>query len=474
MDFNNLTQPDTFTSAIGQVQSLGYPFANQCTLADSNGNLICYAAATEWLYNGLHVWTRNHQIMPHGYNLQGHPNYTSLLLPLPGNDSLIYLFHIGRDSINTSLHWLFYSIINKNLNGGYGDVAIRDSILYYGGLSHFKLAANKHANGRDWWVLAYDYDAGKYLRFLLTPNGVSMYGDQQIGSINTCLYYGKIVFSTDGSKLLTTGDYGGCVDVFDFNRCTGILSNFRDIGEHLASIDSLQYAYYNCEFSPNGNLIYVSTDWQVKVIYQWNLNAGDITAIRASKTILYQYADTGLLHNTVYFLHKLAPDGRIYIPISTDYSSPNVNTYFTHHLDVIENPNVPGIGCNYIPQGFDLGSHFVAGDMPNIPHFGLGAVAASICDSLTGVQSLEAQSSKIEVYPNPSAGIFSLRLKDLNDKIISVRVEDVIGRESLTPTLSKGEGVVVSVDIGNHSAGIYFVHASTQNKKIFVVKVVKQ
>ncbi len=114
MDFNNLTQPDTFTSAIGQT-GFGYPGENQCALADSNGNLFCYAAATEWLYSGLQVWDRTHEVMPHGHSLQGHPTQISLLLPQPGNDSLIYLFHLGRDSINTNYCMLFFSTIRNCL-----------------------------------------------------------------------------------------------------------------------------------------------------------------------------------------------------------------------------------------------------------------------------------------------------------------------------------------------------------------------
>src|SRR5437868_13937008 len=102
----------------------------------------------------------------------------------------------------------------------------------------------------------------------------------------------------------------GYVDVFDFDRCTGQLSNYLDIGEHVLTEAT---GYYSAAFSPNGNIIYVSPFYYTKVFYQWNLDAGTITDIRNSKTLLNQYPDTGIVTSNTYFWHNLAPDGKIYI-----------------------------------------------------------------------------------------------------------------------------------------------------------------
>ncbi|MCX6292037.1 MAG: T9SS type A sorting domain-containing protein [Bacteroidetes bacterium] len=467
IDFNDTVNPVTFTSKIGP-SPLGLPGGNQTTIADSIGSLFCYAAATEWSFHALYVWDRNHNVMPNGHNLQGHPNFTSLLLPSPGSDSLITLMHIGIDSVNSNIYHLFFSIVNKTLNNGFGDLIIRDSLIYTGGLSSFKLASVKHANGRDWWVFTYDYTLGAYVYFLLTPYGISLQGTQSIGSPNTCLYYGKLIFSNDGTKLMAVGGYYGCVDVFDFDRCTGLLSNFRDIGEHLADASHLEYKYYNCSFSPNGNIIYVSPNWyDVMVIYQWDLNAASIPA---SKTLLNQYPDTGMHQGTTYFQHKLAPDGKIYIPITSNYGS-WYNTFYTHHLDVIENPDVPGFGCNYVRQAFDLGNHFVTGEMPNIPYYNLGPMPGSACDTVfMSVQTAHSEKEKgVEVFPNPTTGIFNLKLKDGNDKIAEVTVQNVFGKEVLHQKYFSS-----SFNLSNEPAGVYFVHVVTQKKKVLSVKLVKE
>ena len=456
IDFNDTSNITTFTSSIGTNANV-----NQSTIADSNGNLFCYAAGIDYYFNGLYIFDRNHNMMPHGGRLQGHPVFSSLLLPYPGVDSLICLFHFGRDSVNTNYWRLFHSIIDKNLNSGLGDILTRDSVLYYGRLSDFKLASVKHANGRDWWVFIYDRDLG-YVSFLLTPYGILQHGIQQIGSNGGSLFFGKLVFSNDGSKMMAVSTFGN-IDVFDFDRCSGQLSNFRDIGEHLTSE---AYQYFSAAFSPSGNLIYVSPDNLTKNFYQFDLNAPNITT---SKVLLNSYPDTGLTQWNTYNWHNLAPDGKIYIPIVSNYQGPNIDNITTQHLDVIEYPDSVGTACHYIRQAFSLGSHHAAACLPNMPYYGLGAITGSICDSLTGTKILSEMKNGIDVFPNPSSGVFSLRLKEVNDKIISTEVEDILGNRVLFTKYFSS-----TFDLSPYSAGIYVLRVQTQKKKTFAAKVVKQ
>jgi hypothetical protein len=255
-----------------------FPLANNSTISDSLGNLFCYSTALNLGLHATRVYDRNHNVMPNGNNLQGNGIFSSLLLPYPGIDSLIYLFHMGRDQVNTNNFMLFFSLINKNLNGGLGDIIVRDSQLLYGTISWLKLATCKHGNGRDWWLFTKDYNADIYRYFLITPEGITNMGAQNIGS-NDQRGYGKLIFSNDGTKMMNVSD-SGSVSVFDFDRCSGLLSNYRGIGEHSFA---QQYQYFSAAFSPNGNVIYVSTFNLVKVLYQWNLNAGTLTDIQNSK-----------------------------------------------------------------------------------------------------------------------------------------------------------------------------------------------
>ncbi|MCX6290841.1 MAG: T9SS type A sorting domain-containing protein [Bacteroidetes bacterium] len=461
IDFNNTGNPVIFTSSIGVHANV-----NQCTIADSSGNLFCYASALDFTPHSLYIFDRNNNAMPNGSNLKGHPNFTSLLLPHPGIDSLICLLYTCVDPSNSNFYGLYLSRINKNLNSGFGDVVLRDSLIYYGTICGFKLTAVKHANGRDWWIFSYNYSSGYYIYFLLTPNGVFYQGMQNIGSHASDIYYGKLIFSNDGTKMLAVGIYGH-IDVFNFDRCTGLLSNYRDIGEHLSS---LPYQYFSASFSPDGNLIYISPWNLVKEFYQFDLNAPNITT---SKVLLNSYPDTGLTQWNTYNWHNLGPDGKIYIPIVGNYQTPNSNNITTQYLDVIEYPDSVGLACQYTRQAFYLGGHYAAACLPNMPYYGLGAETGSICDSLRiGINELNTEQNGLEVFPNPTSGKFFLKLKDTNDQVINVRVEDVLGKMVFkTTALLK---TITDIDLKTFSPGLYFVHVQTEKKKFLAAKIIKE
>ena len=136
---------------------------------------------------------------------------------------------------------------------------------------------------------------------------------------------------------------------------------------------------------------------------------------------------------------------------------------------MIDYPDSLGAACNYRRQGFYLGGHFAAAYLPNMAYFGLGAVPGSICDSLyIGVNDLSENKNGITIFPNPSSGIFSLQLKDATDKIISVHVENIYGKEILNT-----KNFYSVVDLGQEPAGIYFVKVKTQKKKSFTGKAIK-
>ena len=73
----------------------------------------------------------------------------------------------------------------------------------------------------------------------------------------------------------------------------------------------------------------------------------------------------------------------------------------------------------------------------------------------------------VKLYPNPTAGIFTIELKNGKDKTISVL--DVTGRLILTAT-EKND--LVKVDISSLSHGIYYVRIQSENATD-VIKLVK-
>src|SRR4029077_8875761 len=95
-----------------------------------------------------------------------------------------------------------------------------------------KLAAVKHANGRDWWIITHATDSAIFRVFLLTPDTVFLNSNQSIGTDPYPGYYvfwgGEMISSPSGNKLGLVGE-DGVINMFDFDRCSGTFSNFIDL-----------------------------------------------------------------------------------------------------------------------------------------------------------------------------------------------------------------------------------------------------
>ena len=461
IDFNDSLNPLAFDSQLEMFSSI-----SNASISDANGNLLFYAAGIDFNNFGGKVYNQNFQLMDNGDSLAGHPYAGTgfLIIPFPNDTSLYYLFAIQRHS-PSGAQKLYYSVINMENNGGLGRVISKNIFLNLDTITE-KLTAVKHANGRDWWLLVLKAFPDSFCKFLITPDGISGPYFQPIGSpVHLMSPFGQLIFSNDGNKLLSVGA-NSFIDLFDFDRCTGIISNFRDLSDHVLDI---AHQFYGCSFSPDGTKIYVSPFNLIKSIFQFDLNA---TNIAASKQLIFNYPDTGSMQNIQMGLHQLGPDGRIYIAKGTAYGGINSDTYNTHHMDVILNPDSLGSSCNYQPNYFDLGPGRTIGGLPNMPNYNLGPVTGSICDSLTGINKQAELENGIEVYPNPSGGVFYLRLKNATqtgDKIVSVTVTDLIGSEIL-----QQKSFSSTLDISNKSSGVYFVQVITQKHKSFVAKVIKE
>jgi len=78
--------------------------------------------------------------------------------------------------------------------------------------------------------------------------------------------------------------------------------------------------------------------------------------------------------------------------------------------------------------------------------------------------------SRFSIYPNPTRDILHIRTDEL---IARAELCDLLGNvviRDLTPTLSKGEGVSISVE--NLPAGMYFLKLYTASGEVLVEKVI--
>jgi hypothetical protein len=167
-------------------------------------------------------------------------------------------------------------------------------------------------------------------------------------------------------------------------------------------------------------------------------------------------------------MHLLGPDNKIYIAKGTNYNGTNWDTYFTHHMDVILEPNQLGASCNYSPNYFDLGSGKSMVGLPTMVNYNLGPVIGSSCDSLFNtIDEAKNKIKNIIIYPNPFLDQITIRSDNYTKgKII---LQDGIGKMFIEENFDGFK----SLNTSKLSNGIYFIKV-IMNEYTTINKVVKQ
>ena len=321
------------------------------SISDHNGNLLFYT-------NGIRVWNRNHAQMPNGFGLMGHSSSTqsALIVQDPGNSLLYYVFTVpaqpqdGHYGVGQPVDF-YYNIVDMSLNGGLGDVAIKNMLL----LEHVteKLTAVRHANGHDIWVIVHEYETDGFASFLVNCSGLntlpvmSYAGTVHIKDAVDNNMVGQMKVSADGKKIALAIVEMGIMEIFDFDNATGLVSNPVTLPKILPGNDGMTYGV---EFSPDGTKLYGSLITGFR-LYQYDLMAGSAADIINSRTLVGTSPGSFLFNE--FGALQLGPDGRIYcarLPIS--------------QLGVVNNPNASGTACNYVNNGVWLGSRLSMAGLP--------------------------------------------------------------------------------------------------------------
>ena len=245
-------------------------------------------------------------------------------------------------------------------NDGNGQVIFKNAPVVIDTIHNDGLHAVKHANGRDWWVVAAKKHSNVYFILLFSPLGISVH-QQAIGNVavdgNT---YGELVFSPDGSKLARFNPQDD-LQVFDFDRCTGELSNLV----HVPVIDDADIEYFGgLAWSADGRYLYAA---EVKRLLQFDTWAPDL----AGSMVIVAEAEPPVcfLSGTIGYM-ELGPDGMI-------YSRPLNGQNCMHR---IKHPERGGTACEFEQNYYQL--EYPYANMPHFPNFRLGPLDGSPCDTL--------------------------------------------------------------------------------------------
>ena len=147
---------------------------------------------------------------------------------------------------------------------------------------------------------------------------------------------------------------------------------------------------------------------------------------------------------------KVGPDGKIYIPKTTD------------SLDVIENPNTIGSGCNYQSNAILLAGRLSGFQLPNI------MLVAN--HSAVGLAESSLEYQKSNVFPNPINEFAILKFKNSNGSTCTLKLFNKEGR--LVREINDIRSNEIRIKREKLSSGIYFYHIQKGLKVISSGKLV--
>ncbi|MEO8150193.1 MAG: T9SS type A sorting domain-containing protein [Bacteroidia bacterium] len=430
------------SAVVDTNSAMNTPEGSAC-ISDTSGNLLFYT-------DGKKVWNKLHQIMPNGTGLLGGLNGSctqpSLIIPQPGVSNLYYLF--TTDETN-GYYGFRYSIVDMNLDGGYGDITSQKNILLFAPCAE-KLSAVNHCNDSSVWIAAHKVGTNEFCTYLLSSQGLDTIPViSALGSVLDSMDWfnplaGQLKFSSDGQKAATPILGLFRLELYDFDNQTGLFSNAKTISTN----DSLAFGI---EFSFNNHFLYF-TRISGK-LFQFDISSNDSAIIANSKTLIFD-------DNNYYGFGELqkAPDGKIYVGSSTVIRKASVINY----------PDSVGISCNFTDTSFNLnpGQIFIHGNKLGMPNFNCSYFKNSPgIGCFVGINE-NNNPNVLKVFPNPARDWIELWGSRLNE----VFLYDVIGNLCYKATdLSASP---VKINISHLKNGMYFLRIkSVQENTTF--KIIK-
>jgi WD40 repeat protein len=412
--------------------------------------------------------------MLNGDSLIGEIYYDQMLIiPFPNDLNKFYLFHLAT----YFYPGLYYSIIDLSLDSGRGAIIQKNILITNLPELSCGISAIKNGNGRDWWLVYRPscYQSGctptnEFYMVGITPAGISTPSVQNIGSINSTNWT-AMAFSPDGTKLAFV-NYAGLVELYDFDRCTGGLSNPLNIHtETLIAPFSTSMGALGVEFSSNKNVLYVSTGWQTSKLLQYDLTAANILSTE------YILADFNYPEYVGGELRR-APNNKIFWTCAwndgIDFNYPyqdSVYNIYNMNLSFINSPNLLGSACFFSPFSYNLGNKRTYYGLPNNPDYSILAQGGSICDTL----GFPNQIKNLNIYEEPNLNIFYhpdwrtafINASNLQGKSYSLHIVDVSGKEIFSEVgLLKSHYFTKDYQCEKLSDGIYIVLFETENERI--------
>ncbi len=426
-------------------------------ISGKDGNLLFYT-------NGCNVMNSDHEIMQNGEGLNpGEIShlvcqnygylvpYGAIILPFPDNKSLYAIIHLGaKYGENRSLIYnrLYYSIVDISAYDGKGEVISKNNIVLEEDIESF--AVVRHGNGRDWWILAPDYCTNKYNRILFDPSGFTIYDPMITGydfPSSICENTANTLFSLDGNYYVRANSNCGFI-VFNFDRCTGIISNpiYTPLSNTLGT-------YGADAVITKSNIMYLISPYDMIIeedsYYNDRILKFDLKKIGISTSfgqLLFPNSFETFDIKPQKFINYYEDD--LYL-----FTLKNKGSFFK-----IKNPDDNKSAINLIKY-----KELPMANSNTVPYFAnisLGVKTDSQCDTLVATHN--EVHSQISLFPNPASNVLFIEFDGHISNDISIEIYTPQGF-IINKYILNVNNIKITIDLKDLLPSIYFLRIKNSN-----------
>lgn len=295
--------------------------------------------------DGTTVYDKNNTQMVNGNAIGGNTNASTAqaaaiaVLPDCTNKKFFIFSNTATSTVFPSTAGtLSFSIVDMSLNGGLGQVIIKNQVLRSDVDEAMIVVANTATN--KFWLIAKLDKANKYAVIAIPTNPADFAGNSKVydvpppaaSGVPTLTNAVTLSYSPAAKKIaLAMRNPAACVATLDFNEATGALGNCQLIDN--VAINATNNAgtstISDCEWSADGTKLYAATSSAVNV-YQYDFSQNPV-----KRTVVFN--DANFLLSTTAGGFKLGPDEVIYYRYSTLAAA----------IHKIAQPNLAGALCQF-------------------------------------------------------------------------------------------------------------------------------
>ncbi len=271
-------------------------------VCDRNGQTIFYT-------DGATVFDKTHAVIATGIGGNPASTQSSLIVPVPGDETLYYIFTTQAINGSDSLQ-LKYSLFDLKPNAGRGAIVTQNILLF------MKSTERITANGR--WLIVHELGNSTFRTYQISADGI---GNQIYSSVGTdhslaIQQNGEGYMKLGPRNILavpiSTPGVSNRIEVFNLNDTIGQVNNYRnvDLNEPNGSI-------YGLEFSPAGRKMFASVRYSGgnSAIYEYSIDS--LKRVRFRQRIPVA-ADIGAI--------QVGPDGTIYVATNSGGNNTQLGT----------------------------------------------------------------------------------------------------------------------------------------------------